>query len=248
MNQKRAAVLLAAIFVTMVLVGILLTRGSKLTAFVLNTILLTLFLGVASKAITGNAFRLLVNQEKRMSLSQLQILGWTVLVVSALFTAGLGNVSHGSPNALDIRIPTELWLLLGVGSVSLVGSPLLKLGPRRRTLTPSEKGNATKTFNAAGRTNLDLQGILVCNRDWDDAGFRDLFEGEQVGNFGTLDVGKVQMLFFTAIALIVYGAALARMFTLADPFVSQFPLLHEGLLLLIGISHAGYLTFKAVPK
>jgi hypothetical protein len=75
-----------------------------------------------------------------------------------------------------------------------------------------------------------------------------LVRGEETGNAASLDLGKLQNLFFTVALLIAYAANLRGTLTVADTGAfAGLPELSEGLVSLLGISHAGYLTYKAVP-
>ena len=90
-------------------------------------------------------------------------------------------------------------------------------------------------------------GELAMNGSSRDANLGDLFRGEEVGNYNRTDLGKVQMFYFTAILLAVYGIALANQ--LFEPVaVTEFPDLDQSMIALLAISHAGYLSYKAVPK
>lgn len=61
-------------------------------------------------------------------------------------------------------------------------------------------------------------------------------------------MSKVQMFFFTIIIILAYAAALGTMFGTARPTgIDAFPALNESVVALLGISQAGYLTYKAVP-
>jgi hypothetical protein len=86
-----------------------------------------------------------------MSLSRLQIVLWTWLILSAFLTLALARVADAqqqpalykcSPVApqtpagcqpLDIQLPVELWALLGISLTTAVAAPLLKTDKARRT-------------------------------------------------------------------------------------------------------------------
>lgn len=77
--------------------------------------------------------------------------------------------------------------------------------------------------------------------------FADMFRGEETSNFLYLDMAKVQNFLFTMVALLTYGVAVfvAMSSAAAISQLFQFPDLSEGLVAILGISHAGYLTEKA---
>jgi hypothetical protein len=91
----------------------------------------------------------------------------------------------------------------------------------------------------------NTKGIVFVNKNDNDASFSDIFEGDEVGNEGHVDVSKVQMFFFTIISVLSYLVMLFVM--LADPSVpTRFPVLSEGLIAILTISHGAYLTNKTV--
>jgi hypothetical protein len=55
------------------------------------------------------------------------------------------------------------------------------------------------------------------------------------------------MLFFTTIIGLVYTVALGEKFISRHSNIEAFPGFHQSRLALIGIRHAGYLTYKAIP-
>jgi hypothetical protein len=74
----------------------------------------------------------------------------------------------------------------------------------------------------------------------------DLFRGELVGSKDHLEVGKVQMFFFTLLVVFAYGKAIAAGFDNAGEVINSLPDLSVGILALLAISHAGYLANKNV--
>ncbi len=79
------------------------------------------------------------------------------------------------------------------------------------------------------------------------ANISDLFKGDEVSNAAQLDLGKVQMFYFTLILVFAYGVQLGSLFLDSSGVVENLPVLSTGMLALLAISHAGYLTNKAVP-
>ncbi|MDO3412389.1 hypothetical protein QWJ34_21675 [Saccharibacillus sp. CPCC 101409] len=80
-----------------------------------------------SRRITGRFSGLLVNERNIMSLSRFQTVLWTLLLLSAFYTAAALRV-YGLPNpysALDIVMDWHLWALMGISITSLVTAPLI---------------------------------------------------------------------------------------------------------------------------
>jgi len=73
-----------------------------------------------------------------------------------------------------------------------------------------------------------------------------MFTGDEVGNRRALDMGKVQMFFFTILVVLAYGMSLGGLFLTTTGQIDAFPTLSESILVLLAISHAGYLAYKGV--
>ena len=96
--------------------------------------------------------------------------------------------------------------------------------------------------------DLGNQGHLLTKASIEQARWSDMFSGEEIGNATHLDLTRIQMFFFTIVALFCYASALGYMLnTAGSTGIVKFPELSQDLLVLIGISHAAYLTAKAVP-
>jgi hypothetical protein len=172
-----------------------------------------------------------------MSLSRLQIVLWTWVILSAFTTVALARVgdsiahsgSYGDP--LGIRLPVLLWALMGISVSSAVGSPLLKTAKIQRTEADdqrrerqasmqSDRGEpASAATYAKALRNItrddpetaaatESKGAIVKKKHWRLARFSDVFMGEEVSNFEYVDVSKVQNSFFTMVAVVAYGVAL----------------------------------------
>lgn len=87
--------------------------------------LLTGFTLIAGHWVTGIWRGAFVNDRNRMSLSQSQLVLWTLIVLSAYLTGACVNLALSVDKPLDIAIPQSLWILMGISTTSLIGSPLL---------------------------------------------------------------------------------------------------------------------------
>jgi hypothetical protein len=81
-----------------------------------------------------------------------------------------------------------------------------------------------------------------------DATMADMFRGEEVSNAQNLDLSKIQMFYFTVIILIAYIMAIISLFSRTSGCVESLPLISDSMAALLGISHAGFLASKAVPR
>jgi hypothetical protein len=247
-------------------------------AWLVVALLMLVTMAVIGVSLGKGISSILIDPERNMmSLSRLQIVLWTLVILSAFVTVGLARVRYSLSDAtpaveepLAIQLPQLVWALMGVSITSAVGSPLLKAAKAQRTEAQEqqqeqevtirkqqgEPAQAATYHNALEkRTRYDAEaqktyqntGALVKKNSWEMAKFSDVFMGEEVTNFMYVDVVKVQNFFFTVVAVVVYtmalaseiakGAALTATFGFPDPM--------PGLVAMISISHAGYLTDKA---
>lgn len=215
-------------------------------------VLLAAFIAVAGHGITGYWRGALIDSNNRISLSRFQMILWTILILSAYLTAVLINIHLEFHNATNIALDPSLWTLMGISTASLVGSPLLrgkKKSDSPATLSPpvdTEEERTLRLLRDQGADDVVIEGRVVSNVSPDQASWGDLFKGEDVSTAGHLDLAKVQMFYFTVITLLAYGVVLGAAFGKIVKPIESFPELSSGILTLLGISHAGYLTAKAV--
>ncbi len=210
----------------------LFTWGSLLALFAVG------MLGIGKVSI-GRWCGLLIDERNKISLSRLQMTVWTLLILSAFCAAALHNLLVGPAlnDALRITFPVELWLVMGISVTTLLGTPLIhNVKARQQTLQPVETPEAIN------------RGRVLVNKQSQFARWTDLFKGEEVSNSACVDLGKVQMFYFTIILFGVYGFALALLFMGNAPLITAFPPVSDSMIGLIGISHAGYLVNKALPR
>ncbi len=247
----------------------------------------------AAGKVKGGAFAILVDGDNRFSLSRLQLVLWTLVVLSAFWTMAMtrtgdslkhkagyecapvaqaqvveGEEGEGEAEAeacpaapLDIQIPVELWALMGISMTGAVAAPLVRETKKQRTLaqTPAyqnmlDEGHkqAVDLAAKAGKKGLEAPkqefmavGGVVVRLEEEDPKWSDLFMSMDVQKSPRIDMGKVQNFFFTAIAVVGYGVMLGAAFwanTRSFGAFFQMPVLSEGLLAILGISHAAKLV------
>jgi hypothetical protein len=211
--------------------------------------LLALLVLLVGHGVTGLWLGVLIDSRNKVSLSRLQMLLWTVLILASFLTAVLSNVEQGDGNPLAIHIPSELWMLMGINTLSLVGSPLILNVKKRRLANEHEKDHALEMLarQAVDISRVLIHGQIIANQMPEAARLSDLFRGSETGNAGQLDIGKLQVFLFTLILLFAYGAAFAVLFSSGTILIKAMPAPDGGMLTLLGISHAGYLVNKALP-
>lgn len=237
------------ILVVMVVLDLILPDSARLGAWLTTFGLLLAFIAVVGNGITGLWRGALIDERNKMSLSRFQLVLWTSIVLSAFLAAVLANLSKPGIDPLAVGIPQELWLLLGISTTSLVGSPLLKDNKKKRQPDPVEHAYTLNQLADQGTNpgTVGNEGLIVVNATPDMAGWSDMFKGDETGNAALLDIGQLQMFYFTLIGALAYCFALGSQLRTTLGPIDHLPALSSSFLALLGISHAGYLTNKAVP-
>lgn len=291
-NKYPSSLMIALLFSLTIPAGLFLPQWIGLgLSWLTVAIFMLLAIGVTGLSLgKGWAGALIDPKTNTMSLSRLQIMLWTWVILSAFATLALARVadSYTNPSGykcqppalnskaecaepLGIQIPQLLWALMGISITSAVGAPLLKSAKAQKTAGQDEssqqraKRGSTAAPAMTYRTVLDERkrddeklseqvgdtkplGALVRKDTWQKAIFSDVLTGEEVSTFGYVDIAKVQNLFFSVVAVVVYTVAIVSAMS-ADKSIAHifvFPDISSGLVALIGISHGGYLIDKAV--
>lgn len=213
-------------------------------SYVATSAVLAAFLLVLGQTISGTPFGVLVNERNLMSLSRFQAVVWTLIVIAGYLTMVVARVKAGTPKAVDVGIPEELWLAMGISSTSLLGTPLV-LGGKRQRQPDAEMVKKTALQLAEDPRAIDSQrqGALYANESILDARVSDIFQGDEVGNTAHVDLAKVQMFYFTVIAAVSYFMDITMAVLRGD--TAELPPLSQGFIALLAISHGGYLVSKS---
>jgi len=226
----------------------------------LNLVLVTAsmlgVLMVLGKAITNSWLGILINQRNLMSLGRFQMVVWTVIVLAAYLTFALVRIkalTTGSLNGqsitdpLNIVIDWHLWALLGISTTSMVGAPLILSTKQDKTPAASVTQKTAQMVNEpASEVENNRQGTLYANASIADARLTDLFQGDELTNTAQIDLAKVQMFYFTIIAAICFFVMVFDVLVVGKTDLGALPLLPDGFVAILGISHAGYLTSKSI--
>lgn len=217
-------------------------------SWLLLMLVLTAFLAVAGHGIKGKWRGALIDEYNRLSLSRLQMLAWTVLVVAALGTLGVRQARTNPMTGLEIEIPPEIWILMGLSTTSLLAAPAIQQ-KLSRDPSPTDAEDRLKDQGAVA-AEMKPVGRIAANPSTGEARWSNLFMGETVNDAGYLDIPKVQMFFFTVLTLLIYGTAVGKSLILSEmpgnALPTQLPELSDSILTLLGISHGGYLVGQIV--
>ena len=195
----------------------------------------------------------LIDYRNLMSLARFQCILWTIIVLAGfLAMVALRLRFIQEQGAMNIAIPPELWALMGISTASLVGAPMILQNKIDKTPTNDAMQKASETLDKSSfsaMSNVNSMGTLYRNGSIQDARITDMLQGDEISNIAYLDMAKVQMLLFTIVGALVYCGALYNALVVhsADT-LSTMPALSQGMVTLLGISHAGYLTSKTVDR
>ena len=123
---------------------------------------------------------------------------------------------------------------------------VLQLQEAKKKAQTDKENAETQKLEASAAS----EGLLHVNPKPSDARWEDLFRGNEVSNYLLVDMGKVQMLFFTVVIVFTYGHAILTMLyqlpMIMEPSGVNFPPISQSMDTLLGISHAAYLSNKTI--
>ena len=217
-------------------------------------LLLTATIFLLGMRARGVWFGALLNRQNRLDLARLQLAVWTIILLPAIHITLFGNLL--TTGGMTLIISTEVWLLLGIDIVTLTSTSIV-LGAKRDSPPPTQREAARHGVlvindgygnqkHLMGDGTTEVIGVLVANTEPGDWSWSNLFLGSELGNQRSVDIGKVQMFFFSAILFTAYSTLLVQTFRDTAGPLESLPGFPGSLLTLIAISHAGYLTNLAV--
>lgn len=232
------------LFVSIVLyIGVVAIAPSRLTphwtlsAILIASAALTLMVG---KLIFGSWWGVLITPQYTMSLSRTQTVVWTILICSSFMAVAFERLAAGA-DALAFSVPNTLLGLIGISLTSAVASSAVLSGKSAKPATDAQVAMAAQKKN----TDVEACGTLFGHKDKSKASLMDLFQGDELGDAHTIDLGKVQMFFFTVVGAVVY---LGEMYSQLGAVPTSLPDLPTNLVYLMGMSHAGYVGNKLVTR
>jgi hypothetical protein len=217
-------------------------------ALLVTAVALIAQLALIGSTINNRPAGILIDNRNRVSLSKLQAVAWTVLMLSGLVAAVGWNLHTGEPNPLGIEIATDLLVAMGISATSFVATPALLSLKAKEEPTERDLLNAAAAQPAKAVGDITNAGKVFGRTSMEDASWVDLFRGDEVSNVDSPDLSKVQQFLVTLILLGVYASALWAQFAgLGAKVITELPKFSDQFVWLMGISHAGYLAYKAAP-
>jgi hypothetical protein len=178
---------------------------------------------------SGNVLGILIDERQRFSLTHLQVVLWTLVLLSLLLAVFLARLfNQGAVDALTFTIPPELLGLAGISGGSAVLSTAIKSS---HDITNKKNAAERRLINPG--LEMALKQVFM------------LEEGSAADK--VIDPTKFQSFFLTLIAVAAYVAMAGG--ALADVTVPDgLPGFDPQLLWIIGISHGAYLGAKIPQK
>ncbi len=230
--QRRHTLAVGGILVAIVGVGGLMPwaagrhgdfQYARLSAWLATLALFLALAVVVGHGMTGLYRGVFVDDRRKLSLSRVQMFLWTALVLSAYLSAALANVGLGSRNPLGISVPQTLLQAMGLSTLSLVAAPAVLHGVKKEAVTVNAKAA--------------------------DSRWTDLLRGEEEATAGGVDLAKLQLLLVTIVLILGYAVVLGHAYVdHGVVFVDALPPIDDAFVVMLAISHGGYLAKKAVPR
>jgi len=213
-------------------------------------LLLAIHLALVGWLVNNRPMGVFIDSRNRISLSKLQAGAWTVVVLSgfatiAAFNAGAEIYQDSSVTALAIVIPGELLLAMGISATSLVAAPALLSLKAKETPAAEAEPDAQKKMGDS--VTISGTGKVLNKESPHEASWGDLMTGDELGNAGSPDLGKIQQGLITLLLLGCYGAYIFAELSSSAEKLSSLPALDKSFVWLMGISHTSYLAYKAAP-
>lgn len=187
--------------------------------------LVLLALGAVLGMVIGRGLLgVLIDQRGRYSLSQFQLVTWTVVLVSLFAGLFAGRLAaHTGGSAMEFKIPPELLAALGISAGSTITALAIKA--TQDHLQPASIAANTPAFPPR------LAQIFLIE------------QGDQADK--VIDISKFQNFWFTILVVAGYISTVIAAVN-KQPSLEGFTLpgFTGTLLALLGISHAGYLAGK----
>lgn len=208
--------------------------GAIWIAYGLALALMAVAAAVAGIKQSGTIWGIFIDSRDTWSLTQFQLVLWTFVIIPVLIAVVIGRATKDPSTAWDLTVPAEIWGLLGI----TIGSTALAVAIKSQKNDPAD--------NPLGAGNRVLAREFAKQ-----ARISDMFAyDEGTGALTRLDVTKFQNFVLTAALAVAYLWNCLWLFrTAGSPSaITALPAFSGVALGILGISHAGYLTGKAIPQ
>lgn len=197
-------------------------------------VVIALVAALAGRLRCKSYFGIFIDSRDTWSLTQFQLVLWTFIIIPVLIAVVIGRATKDPSTAWDLTVPGEIWGLLGLSLGSTAVAVAIK----------SEKNDPPGNPLGACDRVLTRKGASK-------ARFSDMFAyDEGTGSLTRLDPTKFQNFVFTVALAVTYLWNCLWLFGKAGTpsAITGLPAFSGVALGILAISHAGYLTGKAIPQ
>jgi hypothetical protein len=161
----------------------------------------------------------------RYSLSRFQVMVWTVVLLSLITGMAFGRFAAGQVDVAGFQIPSQVLWLLGIAVGSGIVAGAIKV-------TKSTTRPDSVAAYPVGEERGSLWQMLTAE------------EGASAGR--SIDLAKFQNFVITVLLVLLYVAqAVSALKAVSNPAgIGGLPAFSDAFLVLLGVSHAGYLLGK----
>jgi hypothetical protein len=192
--------------------------------WILSLLALLFLAGWVGRQTGQGKLGILIDGRGRYSLTHFQVVLWTVVILSSI----LGVLISQGFDPKTVQFPPELLGLMGI----IAGSGVLATGVKESKNAPGSRANVARagsfTLSNGKKTTISARFAQIWLEE----------EGDQADR--VVDITKYQNFIFTLVILGFYVTAAWK--------TGGLPQLSEGIVWLIGISHAGYVGGKVPDK
>jgi hypothetical protein len=197
-------------------------------------VVIALVAALAGRLRCKSYFGIFIDSRDTWSLTQFQLVLWTFIIIPVLIAVVIGRATKDPSTAWDLTVPGEIWGLLGLS----LGSTAVAVAIKSQKNDPPD--------NPLGACDR-----VLTRTEASKARFSDMFAyDEGTGSLTRLDPTKFQNFVFTVALAVTYLWNCLWLFGKAGTpsTITGLPAFSGVALGILAISHAGYLTGKAVPQ
>lgn len=122
--------------------------SNRLTLFLVSVLALAVMFTAIGRGINGRWFGILIDDNNRFSLSVLQTVLWSTLLLAIIVAGAIDNVASGrGQTAFKLGIPSEFWILIGISTSTLVGAKIIKTNGNNQQLNATLIKNLTNLMS-----------------------------------------------------------------------------------------------------
>jgi hypothetical protein len=232
----------------------LLLNLTPLASWLIDLAILVAFLVIVGGIAKGRIDGVLIDERNKVSLSRLQTALWSVVVIGSIIAFSLIRFKAGVPDPLNVPVPEELLIAIGVTTTALVGTPIIHSVKQQPEKRPNGD-QATLTGRRLGLVGQPrMRGLIVVNEAPATASWIDMLRGEEAGDAAALDIGKIQMFWFTGLLVAAYAVMVGGQLppdgattAIVAEKLDGLPALSASFIALLAISNGTYLANKAAP-